>query len=508
MLGGGSCLLAAMVAGAVWILVAKSPEARARAAEDKVAAKVDDHESMLPNESWRLSTKDETPIVFVTRGANPAAWDALKSFWNEATEKAVDPRTGETFERKVVRIKVPLGLNSVPPVPAENPITVQKWKLGKSLYFDPILSSDLTVSCATCHDPSKGYTDQSRVSTGIRGNLGGVSAPTVFNSAYHTFQFWDGRAASLEDQSQGPPQNPLEMFDGEGHAWKKVVERVRAEPAKVQQFKEVFGTLPTRDTIAKAIATYERTVFSGNSIHDRAEVAMRQRVAEDDSGTAKLELKASDYLSVLKAAFAAKDKVALKALNLDPETDANKAEETAKRLVNGRNLFFNKARCSSCHIGDNFTDNTFHNLGVGAKDGNLPASVAGRNGALPPGHKHPDFQGAFKTPTLRHLLGTAPYLHDGSEKTLEEVVDFYDRGGNVNPYLDVKMRDENAERAWYKAKAEGKEVKLPPEARVYNGKVIIPLKLNLTKQEKADVVLFMRALQGDNPDPIVADPKK
>jgi cytochrome c peroxidase len=496
----GTLLLAGLVAAGAWVALGERQRAAAQTT-------VDDHECCLPNEAWKLPFKDEVPISYVARGANPAAWDALKAFWNEGTETAIDPKTGAAVERKVVKLKLPLGLNSPPPVPAENPLTVQKWKLGKHLYFDPILSSDRSVSCATCHDPAKGYTDNSPVSTGIRGNKGGVSAPTVLNSAYHVFQFWDGRAASLEDQSQGPPQNALEMFDGDGHAWRKVVERVRAEPELVKQFKQVFGTPPTRDTVAKAIAAYERTVFSGNSIFDRAEQAMRDRVAKAaaDGDTVKAEITAGDFLGVLKAAFDSKDTVALKALKLD---DAGKADEAAKRLVSGRNLFFGKARCNSCHVGENFTDNTFHNLGVGAKDGELSAKHAGRYGALPPGHKNPDFFGAFKTPTLRHLVGTAPFLHDGSEKTLEDVVEFYDRGGNVNPYLDVKMRDENAEREWYKTKAEGKEAKLPAEARVYDGKVVIPLKLNLSKEEKADLVLFLRALQGDNPDPIVADPKK
>jgi cytochrome c peroxidase len=514
-LGVGALLLAGVIAWVGWMLTIERQRASATtlAAAERAAALVaeegttkrDDHEAVLPNESWKIAFKDEIPITFVNRSQNASAWEALKAFWNEDTEKAVDPRSGATIDRKVIKIKVPLGLTSNPPVPPENPLTIQKWMLGKQLYFSRILSSDLTVACATCHDPKKGFTDRSPVSTGIAGKKGGMSAPTVFNSAYNPLQFWDGRAISLEDQSQGPPQNPVEMFDGEGHAWRKVVERVRAEPELIKQFKQVFGTLPTRDTVAKAIATYERTVFSANSIHDRAELAMRKRVEAEETG--KLELLDKDYAVVLKDAFGTKDTVALIALGLDPARDTGRIAETAKRLVAGRNLFFNKARCNSCHIGDNFTDNTFHNLGVEAKDGILPASAAGRYGAQPTGHKNSEMFGAFKTPTLRHLVGTAPYMHDGSEKSLEEVIDFYDRGGNLNEYLDVKMRDENAERDWYKARAEGKPYK-GPEAREYNGKVIVPLKLNLSKEEKADLVLFLKALQGDDPDSIVADPKK
>jgi cytochrome c peroxidase len=465
----------------------------------------DDHESQVPDERWKTPFRDEVPITFVNRAQNPAEWDRLKSFWNPSTEQVVEPRTGKTLTRKAVKVRVPLGLTSNPPVPAENPMTVGKWKLGKRLYFDKVLSSDGTVACASCHDPNKGFTDQSPFSTGIAGKRGGMSAPTVFNSAYNTFQFWDGRAFSLEDQSQGPVQNALEMFDGDGHAWRKTVFRLRANPDYVEEFKKVFGTLPTRDAIAKALATYERTVLSGNSLHDRAELAMRKRVDAEETG--RYVLRALDYASVLKEAFRNKDTGALKALKLDPVRDEGKSAALAKSLVNGRNLFFEKARCSLCHAGDNFTDNAFHNLGVGVKDGKLHAGLAGRYGAQPTGHKDPALFGAFKTPTLRHLLGTGPYMHDGSEKTLEQVVDFYDRGGNVNEFLDGKMRDEDAERAWLAAREAGKEYK-GPEVKVFHAKPIAAKKLNLSAQEKADLVLFLRALQGDAPDPHIGDPKK
>ena len=114
--------------------------------------------------------------------------------------------------------------------------------------------------------------------------------------------------------------------------------------------------------------------------------------------------------------------------------------------------------------------------------------------------------GAFKTPTLRALLGSAPYLHDGSEKTLFSVIDFYDRGGIANEFLDIRMRDEDAERAWRVAQAEGKKYE-GPEVFVFNGKPIAPLKLKLTMEEKQDLVLFLRALQGDPSDALVYDPK-
>jgi cytochrome c peroxidase len=466
-----------------------------------------DYDWQVPRQRWKAPFKDQQPIYFVNRSQAAAEWDKLPHFWNDTTEKAVDPTTGAALTRKAVKIKVPLGLTANPPVPLENPMTVAKWKLGKQLYFSGILSSDGTISCSSCHDPKRGYTDQSPVSTGIRGLKGGRSAPTVFNSAYNVLQFWDGRAFSLEDQAQGPVMNPVEMFSGPEHAWNSAVLRVRRQENYVQQFRAVFGTDPTRDGIAKAIASYERTVLSGNALHDRAEVAMRARV--EDEGTGKYEIKAKDYEMVLTEAFAAKDEPTLVALGLNVEKDRQKAGDIAKSINNGRALFFGKARCNSCHVGDNFTDNLFHNLGVGVKEGQLPENALGRFATLPTGHKSSELIGAFKTPTLRHLLGTAPYMHNGSERTLEEVVDFYDRGGNANEFLDAKMRDYDAEKAFLLSQQnhtpyKGAEVKIFGK----DEKPIVPLKLNLTPQEKRDLVLFLRALQGDPADPLVADRRK
>lgn len=458
---------------------------------------------LLPNESLMTPFKDRVPIVFVTR--NQPEWKALKSFWNESTEQTTDPTTGAAVTRKVVKIKVPYGLTTAPSVPAENPMTVEKWVLGKKLYYDNILSTDGSVSCASCHSPTKGFADGKRTSTGIGGKTGPINSPTVYNAAYNKFQFWDGRAATLEDQSQGPVGNNLEMFGGKGDPWEEAIHRIRANPEYVKAFNAVFGHAPTRDAAAKAIATYERTVLLGDSLADRAEAIMRQRVIDEESG--QFELKAEDYANALKAEFARKGP-AIQDLGLT-EADAGKVNEIGARLLNGRNLFFGKARCSNCHTGDTYTDGSFHNLGVGAtKDGDLPMSEFGRFTRLPTGHKDITLIGAFKTPGLRGLLQTAPYMHSGDEKTLEEVVEFYDRGGNVNPYLSEKMRDTAAEAAYLKARAEGKPV--DPNVKTFgpSKKPIIPLKLNLTAQEKADLVLFLKALNGDPLDPLVADPEK
>lgn len=464
-------------------------------------------DAALPNESLMQPFREVVPVSFATRPGNPALWAKLPGFWNETTEEATDPVTGGKVTRRAVVLKVPLGLSTAPASPAENPLTLAKWELGKRLYYDKLLSTDASVSCASCHAPAKGFTDQRATSLGINEKLGGMNAPTVINSGLNRHQFWDGRADSLEAQAQGPVGNPVEMFGGTGEPWDEAVLRMRANPEYVAAFRAVFGHLPTRDGAAKAIAAYERTVLSGNSVHDRAEVLMRKRVQEDESG--KFELKAEDYAAALTDAFGKKDAPALAALGLDPDKDAAKAGEVGAKVAAGRDLFFGKARCSNCHIGDNFTDNMFHNLGVGTEAGKVPGYDFGRYNRLPPGAKDPAQLGAFKTPGLRALAGTHPYMHDGIEKTLETVIDLYDRGGNANEFLDAKMRDTAAEDAYLKAKATGQPYTGPaPTQFTRGGRPVIPFKLNLSADEKAALVLFLKALQGDPVDPMVADPAR
>lgn len=278
--------------------------------------------------------------------------------------------------------KVPLGLKGAPDDPDDNPTTAEKVALGKALYFDKRLSADGTVSCATCHDPSKGWTDRSPVSTGIKGQKGGRSAPTVLNAAYMDVQFWDGRAPSLEEQAKGPIQNPIEM----GSTHELTVKRLAGIKGYAPLFQAAFGD-ETVDIgrVAKAIAAFERTVLTGNSPYDR---------------------------------WQAGDKTAMSAA-----------------AVRGFNLFNDpkRANCSICHDGFNFSDSDFHNLGVGLK---AKKPDLGRYEIT----KAEKDKGAFKTPTLRNLADTAPYMHDGSEKTLKQVVEFYNRGGEKNPQLDGRIR--------------------------------------------------------------------
>ena len=298
-------------------------------------------------------------------------------------------------------LRVPLGL---PPLqwPPENPYTAEKAELGRLLYFDPRLSKDNTVSCATCHDPKFGFSDGKPVSTGIRGQTGTRNSPTVFNRAYTLAQFWDGRAATLEEQAKGPIANPIEM--GETH--EGVVRKLRGIAGYRTLFKKAFDTPDfTIDHVAQAIATFERTVLSGNSPYDR-------------------------YRAGVQGAM----------------TDSQ---------LRGLAVFTKKGKCDACHEGVNFTTNEFHNLGVGM---DKPNPDPGRYEVT----KNAADWGAFKTPTLREIANSAPYMHDGSLKTLEEVVDFYDKGGIPNKNLDEKMK-----------------------------------RLNLSAQEKHDLVEFLKALSGE-----------
>ncbi len=274
-------------------------------------------------------------------------------------------------------IPIPKGLKPIKH-PENNPPTAAKISLGKQLYFDKRLSEDNTISCASCHDPAKGWSNGEAFATGVGGKKGGRSAPTIINSAYVGLHFWDGRAKDLEDQALGPIQNPIEMK----MTLKDVVEKLNKIEGYKQQFQAVFQTDVTSDGIAKAIAAYERTILSGDAPFDRFKAGQK------------------DALS-----------------------------ESAER---GRKIFFGTGVCSACHAGPNFTDNGFHNVGIGM---DKPKPDIGREELS----KLEGDRGSFKTPTLREIARTAPYMHDGSLKTLEDVVNHYVKGGIANPYLDEEI---------------------------------------------------------------------
>ncbi len=262
-------------------------------------------------------------------------------------------------------------------VPAENPLTKEKIELGRAIFFDKRMSKDNTIACASCHMAKKGFADGMPVSTGIKGQKGGRSAPVSFNRVYSKAQFWDGRAATLEDQSIGPFTNPIEH----GFAnHDEMVAKMKKMPGYRKLFQEVFGGEITIQDVGRAVASFQRTVLSGNSAVDKYDIG----------------------------------------------GDQNALSDSAKR---GLELFRGKARCTRCHSGFNFTDEKFHNLGIGWDDNKVDL---GRYMET----KNPEDIGAFKTPTLREISRTAPYMHDGRFKTLEEVVKFYNQGGVKNPHQD------------------------------------------------------------------------
>jgi cytochrome c peroxidase len=313
----------------------------------------------------------------------------------------------------------------------KNPLTRAKIELGRQLYFDPRLSADSTVSCASCHNPAEGYTAHTTTGVGIRGQQGGRNSPVSFNRILSGPQFWDGRADSLEDQAVGPIQNPIEMgFTHEG-----VVKRLGEIPVYKQQFEKIFGEL-TIDRVGQAIAAFERVLVTAPSPYDYGE-QLRAFAGLDEEDIADDPELSAKYAAAKEAAA------------------AHPMSESAQR---GRDIFFSeKGNCTACHVGANLADEKYHNIGIGMDKENPDL---GRVAVT----KNEKDMGAFKTPTVRNAALTAPYMHDGSVATLEEVVEWYDKGGHANPHLSDKIK---------------------------------PLKL--TPQEKADLVEFMKSCTGPTP---------
>jgi len=335
-----------------------------------------------------------------------------------------------------------LGLPPVP-IPADNPQTPAKIALGDKLFHDTRFSADGKVSCATCHDQGKGFTDKLPVSEGFNGLTGTRNAPTVLNSAYMTSLFWDGREPDLEGQSKQPPINPVE---GGLPNHEPILQIVRDDKDYAQAFGVVFDIDAkeiSMDHVSKAIASFERTVVAGNSAFDRYYYAGEHDALAENEGR-------------------------------------------------GLELFLGKGRCVSCHRIEQtqalFTDNRFHNIGVGFKQirgkeaetaaqfqkskqagADVDVAVLTQKNVSELGRfavtDNITEVGAFKTPTLRNVDQTAPYMHDGSLATLEDVIDFYNNGG----------RDKESD----------------PLSGFQSGGI---RPLNLSDEEKQDLVAFMKAL--------------
>jgi cytochrome c peroxidase len=272
----------------------------------------------------------------------------------------------------------PLGLPPVP-IPADNPLTPAKIALGEMLFFERALSVDGTVNCASCHKPDRFFADETPFSAGVGAQLGARNAVTVLNAAYASHLLWDGRSLSLEDQVRYPVTHPREM----NNTQEKAVKALAANPVYPALFKEAFGDETIAwDRVTKALASFERTLVAGNAPFDR---------------------------------YVAGDRAAM-----------------SEAAVRGFARFTGPAGCTTCHAYSKespfFSDFEFHNTGVGWTQspdlGRYEVSKARED------------KGAFRTPSLRNVAKTAPYMHDGSLTTLSAVIDYYVRGGDKNPFLD------------------------------------------------------------------------
>ena len=273
--------------------------------------------------------------------------------------------------------KPPFGLpdEATPPYDTATPLQVE---LGKRLFFDPILSADRTVSCASCHEPDSAFASNQKLPLGIGGKRAARNSPTLFNRGFSGAQFWDGRAEDLDHQALMPIEDPNEM----GLPVDEALKRLAATKEYEAAFRAAFERGPDRSALGRAIAAFVSRLWLGDSPVDRFRAA-----------------------------------------------DVRFLNDKAKT---GLWIYESKGRCWRCHVGPNFSDESFHNTGIGAKAG-VP-----EEGRFKITKKDED-RGRFKTPTLRGLTLTAPYMHDGSIATLEDVVAFYRRGGEKNTHLDEAL---------------------------------------------------------------------
>ena len=295
----------------------------------------------------------------------------------------------------------PLGLDLYRPVPDENPITSEKVRLGRRLFRERLLSRDRSLACVDCHQPKLAFTDGQAKAVGVYGRQGPRSVPTLVNRAWGKSFFWDGRIPTLEEQVVQPILADTEM----DLTLEEAVARLRAKRRYRKAFETAFGREPDADGLALALAAYVRTILAGDSPYDRYAFGDRDALSEEE--------------------------------------------------LAGLRLFRGKANCSFCHSGPTLTDEEFHNTGVAWRDGSFQDD--GRAIVT----KLAEDRGKFKTPTLREVGRTAPYMHDGSLATLEDVVAFYSDGGRSNPNLDRDVR-----------------------------------RLDLSDEEKIQLVAFLRALSG------------
>ena len=353
----------------------------------------------------------------------------------DLTVEQVDAWLADALNHVSLKVELPEGLKAgAAEIQGldQNPLTRAKIELGRQLYFDGRLSSDGTISCASCHDPSYGFAKDTQFGVGVDGQQGARNSPVAYNRILSGPQFWDGRAKSLEDQAVGPIANAIEM----GNTHEACVASLSGIPLYVAQFAAIFPDGLTIENVGRALASFERTLVTGPAPWD-----VRQQLKSFETAYA-VDIEDLDALKSEDAALYG-DYMKLKAA-----AEASPLSEAAER---GGALFFSdKAGCTACHLGANFTDEKFHNLGVGM------AAEKPDLGRFDQTKEEKD-RGAFKTPTCRNVAMSGPYMHDGSQKTLEDVVEWYAKGGHPNATLDEKVK-----------------------------------KLDLTAQDKADLVAFMK----------------
>src|SRR5687768_14359132 len=284
----------------------------------------------------------------------------------------------------IAAVVIPLGLDLYVPVPEDNPMTVENIELGRRLFNDRRLSRNGTIACSSCHDPQRAFAGSEPVAHGISGRRGRRHAPALINRAWGRSFSWDGRVSTLEQQVVRPIEDPNEM----DLSMELAAARVGISPR----------------LLARALATYVRSIMSGNAPYDR-------------------------YVNGDGAAL---------------------SDQAKTGLV----VFRGKGNCTACHIGPTFTDEQFHNTGIAWNGSFLDDGRGAISGK-------PEDRGAFKTPTLREVERSAPYMHDGSLGSLGEVIEYYDRGGNRHSHIDPELRA-----------------------------------LNLTAAEKHGLIAFLRALSG------------
>ncbi len=439
-----------------------------------------DFATVPPELMWqddqRQAPTNVMPILFVHAEKDRAGWDKQQSYWRQTTGTQAEvaavlgmstglipfPLSGPLVvgpDPMVVKIKVPRGLDDPTPfVPASNPLTYPKWELGRDLFYDAEwLTAKGNTSCASCHMPDRGFTDGMKVHNGF-------NTPTLVNLVYGTSFFWDGRAGSLEEVFARNLEDERETANlaATRHTWGGSVLRLMNGKYK-RRFENVFATPPTQDAVGKALATYMRTLLAGASLHDLALI--------EQAGRKSKELEADDYEKVLDA----------RALKLLGREGAAK-KEVAEEVFTGYRLFHNlqgerKLNCVNCHAGRLFTDSKFHNVGVGDREKMVVSPFPGRFASLPIGQKDRTLIGAYKTPTLRGLLRTAPYFHDGEQQTLEAALAFHTQSFRWNIFLAPEM--------------------------VVEGNRSSPRYLDLTPTETKALLAFLSALNGSEVDEAV-----